>query len=165
MSNFEHLTPEDQLAETPLALMRRFELHKLAIEKGLVSAKAPTPSKEVLLRLLEGQATSEAFGLPTQGVDVDQLSAEEKVALIGKLQADLEIQKVQEADPFGEVPDDDDDDLSDEEKFQFLANETNVMALSKKFHEMFPSADRLPKKVTRDEVLETAKSLLALPEE
>ena len=164
---FKHAQPEQELATGQFGAYRRHELHKAAIERNLIDEMAPTPTKPVLIRMLENNisANQANSGSPERPVSLDiaHLSEEDKAKLLAKLQKDADSGETEEPenplDPFAAIGN---DDGENEEKFQFLAAETNVLALTKKFHEMFPDAPKLDKTVKKAEILEGAKRLLGL---
>ena len=53
MSGFRYAAPELEHGETVYDKMRRHELHRLAIEKGLLSSKQGTPTKNTLVAMLK----------------------------------------------------------------------------------------------------------------
>jgi len=64
MSNFAYRQPELENHPVPLARFRRSELFQMAVSEGYVDPTKPTPTKDVLMQIIEGQTI-----LPQSDID------------------------------------------------------------------------------------------------
>lgn len=90
---FAHAIPESQLVTNEYDGMRRAQLMKLAVSKGLIRENQPTPPADALRYMLHSQASLPEAQLMTGEQSVPLNIAHDPKALrehIAKLQADLD---------------------------------------------------------------------------
>lgn len=105
---FAHAMPEAQLNSTQFESMKRFELMRLAVEKGLIQEDQPTPTKNALVYMLGSQSSLSQANLMTGEQSVPLNISHDPKALrehIAKLQEDLQELEKPDIDPLQKMTD------------------------------------------------------------